>query len=406
MRDLLFLCHRLPYPPDKGDKIRAWHMLRHLAQRHRVHLGTFVDDPADWDHVAFLRGICASVGAFGFGKARQKARAIARLRPGRALTLDYFHQPRLQEWVDKTIAANAIERTFVFSSGMAPYALRHAGLSGVLDMVDVDSAKWTEYAARARFPLSAVWAREGRTLLSYERIAAHGFDHTLFVSEEERAKFAALAPDIAARTQVIANGVDIAHFSAAHDFASPFGAAQAIVFTGTMDYWPNIDAASWFAREVLPRLGGRAEFFIVGANAGAEARRLADLPGVHVTGRVPDTRPYLAHAAVAVAPLRIALGVQNKVLEAMAMGRPVVVSPQALEGVQAVPDRDLLVAQDAEGWARAIGAILDGRHADLGAHARRAMERGYDWDTNLAALDALLGDPAPVPAREAAEIAQ
>jgi len=405
MRNLLFLCHRFPYPPNKGEKIRAWHILHHLGRTHRLHVGCFIDDKVDWDHLPYVRSLCADVACFDFIPIRQRLRALAGLRPGRALTLDYFHDPRLQRWVDETLRKRAIDDIFVFSSSMAPYVMKaplmEAGArTRILDMVDVDSEKWTAYADHFSWPMKAVWAREGRTLLAFERAAAARFDRTLFVSGDECRRFAALAPECAARTGWVENGVDLVRFSPESGFSNPFtGDAPRIVFTGTMDYWPNADAVSWFAREVMPILRRRAvppEFHVVGANPGKELLKLAAAPGVFVTGRVADTRPYIAHASAVVAPLRIARGIQNKVLEAMAMAKPVVASRQAFEGVRARPGQDLLVAEGAEGTALAVSEVLDGRHPGLGQAARRAVELAYDWSATLSVLDGFFRDmPQP-----------
>ena len=401
MRDLLFLCHRIPYPPNKGDKIRAWHMLRHLARDHRVHLGCLADDPADLEHLPMLRELCASVACPRIEPRRQRLRALTRLRPGRPLTLDYFHHSGLQQWVRQTLGRSPLACLFVFSSAMAQYVLRHDAIGqdrarspAILDMVDVDSEKWTNYADRSGLPMRLVWAREGRTLLAYERRVAARFDHTLFVSEDECRRFVELAPESRDRAGWVENGVDLAYFSTGCAGADPYrGARRAIVFTGTMDYRPNVDAAQFFAHSVMPLLRARhpdAEFHIVGANPTAAVQALAALPGIYVAGRVPDMRPYMAHAAMAVAPLRIARGVQNKVLEAMAMARPVLVSPQALEGLRAQPGRDLLVADEPAAMAERAGEILDGGHAGLGIAARAAVERSYPWEVTLRGLDRLL----------------
>jgi len=401
VRNLLFLSHRVPYPPDKGEKIRAFHILRHLARSHHIHLGALIDDPEDWRHLGELRALCADLACFPLARGRQKFRALLGLRPGRPLTLDYFHSAALARWVAEKFAAREIDDVFVYSSAMAPYAMRGtlAGGRRVLDLVDLDSEKWTAYAATARWPRRAVWAREGRTLLAFERQAAAFFDRSFLVSEAECQRFAELAPETARRVRPLNNGVDLTHFDPAHGFENPFPpAAPAIVFTGTMDYWPNVDAVTWFARRVLPALRERAqppEFYIVGARPAAELRRLARQAGVHVTGRVADTRPYIAHAALVVAPLRIARGIQNKVLEAMAMARPVLASPQAFEGINAMPERDLLLADGPEEMIARAAAVLEGRHPGLGAAARAAVERGYDWAAALAPLDAVF-----TPARE------
>ena len=405
MRDLLFLCHRIPYPPDKGDKIRAWHLLRALADRWRVHLGCFVDDPADWAHVAHLRTVCADVGAFALDPHGARLRALVGLRPGRPLTLGYYADRRLRAWVDARLDGGRIGHAVAFSSAMAAYLPDRPGLRRVLDMVDVDSEKWAAYAAAARGPMRAVWAREARTLLAHERDAARRFDHTLMVAAHEAARFVALAPEAAERVSVVENGVDFDFFSPRHPMADPYGGeGPVVVFTGTMDYRPNVDAVGWFAHEALPLL--RADFpslrfAIVGAGPGQDVRALAALPGVLVTGRVPDIRPYVTHADLVVAPLRIARGIQNKVLEAMAMARPVLATPEAFEGLRAVPGRDLLVAAGAAETARRAAEVLRGEHPGLGAAARRLIETGYDWAVTLAALDRLpaLAPPPETPGR-------
>jgi len=404
-RRLLFLAHRIPYPPEKGEKIRAWHMLDHLARRWEVELGCLVDDAADLDHLPFLRRRCAAVEHRLVSRRAQALRALAGFRPGRPLSLGWFHEPGLRAWAERGLSEGRYDAVFVYSSAMAPYAMGPAaarpGLRRVLDMVDVDSEKWLAYAAGARRPMRQIWAREARTLLAFERRAAMAFDRTLFVSREEAARFMELAPEAEARTGWVDNGVDLGRFDPTHAGASPYnGATPAIVFTGTMSYRPNVDAVCWFAREVLPRLRTRAaapEFYIVGADPSPAVRALARLPGVHVTGSVPDVRPFIAHAAVAVAPLRIARGIQNKVLEAMAMERPVVASPQAFEGLRARPGRDLLVADGAEETAWRIAEVLDGAHPGLGKAARIAVAEGHDWAATLRPLDWLL-EPATAPA--------
>jgi len=399
VRDLLFVSHRIPYPLNKGEKIRAYNLLRHLARDWRIHLGCLIEDPADAAHLPLLREICAEAEGFAIDTRWQKLSALARFRPGRPLMLDYYRHPGLRDWVASRMGAADVH--YIYSAAMAPYVL-DAGPRGqaarVLDMQDIDSEKWATYAKTARFPMRAVWAREARTLLAYERHAAMACDVTFFVSEPETIRFAELAPEAAERITWVENGVDLDGFSPARAFESPYAVPGAdpgprLIFTGNMDYWPNADAVIWFATEILPLLRRRVVppgFFIVGANPGPEVRRLAELPGVTVTGRVPDVRPWLAHADVSVGPLRIARGIQNKVLEAMAMGRPVVASPGAYEGVRAVAGRDLLVADGAVAIAEAIGAVLDGAHPGLGAAGRAAVEAGYAWSATLARLDAAL----------------
>jgi len=400
-RRLLFLAHRIPYPPEKGEKIRSWHMLRHLAERWEVDLGCLADDPADLAHLPVLRAVCRAVECRPTGaRSRLAARALLRARPGLPLTLGWFHDPGLDRWVQDGLLAGRYDAALVYSSAMAPYlmgpAARRPGLRRVLDFVDVDSEKWLAYTDGARAPMRQVWAREARTLLAFERRAALSFDRSVFVSAEEARRFAELAPDCADRLDHVDNGVELDRFDPSRSYPDPFAGAPALVFTGTMDYRPNVEAVTWFAGAVMPLLRARdpaPEFWIVGASPAPAVRALAGIPGVRVTGAVPDVRPYIARAAVSVAPLRIARGIQNKVLEAMAMARPVVASSQAFEGVRAVPGRDLLVADGAAATAARIGAVLDGAHPGLGAAARAAVAAGHDWSATLRRLDPLLEAP-------------
>lgn len=401
MRELLFLAHRIPYPPDKGDKIRAWNIFLHLAKTHRIHLGCFVDDPADRQHIGRLTEYCADLACFELEPRTQRLRALLRARPGQPLSLGYFQDRRLQRWVDGKLAGGMIDSVYVFSSAMAGYVMHATGVRRILDMVDVDSEKWTAYAATARFPARAVWAREGRTLLAYERLAASRFDYSLFVSEEEWRRFVTLAPEARDCTGWVSNGVDSAYFSPRHHFVAPFGGAGAeLVFTGRMDYRPNIEAVQWFAREVMPALRQRfaaVRFWIVGSAPTNDVQALAELPGVQVTGRVPDTRPYLAAADIVVAPLRIARGIQNKLLEAMAMARPVVATPEAFQGVRAEPGRDILLASGVDETVQRIADVLEGQHATMGAAARRAVQASHQWSATLRPLDRLFGVTQPEP---------
>lgn len=409
---LLFLAHRIPYPPEKGEKIRAWHMLDHLADRWDVDAGFLVDELADVQHLPAVEQRCASLcWRPAMRRMSVAARALLRARPGMPLTLGWFHDPGLAAWVRAGIGARRWDAAFVYSSAMAPYVMGSVAAGAipvrVLDLVDVDSEKWRAYATGARGPMRHVWAREARTLLQFERRAAREFDRTILVSAEEARRFAELAPESAARIDHVDNGVDLSRFDPDKPWKCPYpaGAPPAIVFTGSMSYRPNVEAVIWFAERVMPQLASRgvqAAFHIVGANPAPAVQALADLPNVQVTGAVAEVQPYLAHAAVAVAPLLIARGIQNKVLEAMAMGRPVVASPQAFEGVRAVAGRDLIVAATPEETADRVTEVLAGAHPDLGPAGRQAVMRGHDWTATLAALDVILPLPEVAGRRAAA----
>ncbi len=334
--------------------------------------------------------------------ARAKIKSLASLARGEPLTLGYYRSPRMNSWVSDMAARHPIGGVFVFSSSMAQYAIdgRFGAASVVIDFVDVDSDKWAQYAAKKGVPEKWIYAREARTLATYERRAAAAANASVFVSEAEATLFRSMAPDSAAKTFGINNGVDFDFFDPETVYPDPFeGARDAVVFTGAMDYWANAEAVGWFAEDVLPRVRARcatARFWIVGANPSPEVQKLARLPGVSVTGRVPDVRPFIAHAAAVVAPLRVARGIQNKVLEAMAMAKAVVATPQALDGIDAEPGRDLVVASEADSFADSVADLVAGDAGagdGMGRHARDRVKAAYGWQSNLSALNAILERP-------------
>jgi sugar transferase (PEP-CTERM/EpsH1 system associated) len=390
VEDLLLLIHRIPYPPNKGDKIRSYHLLKHLAQSYRVHLATFVDDPDDWQHVPRVEALCASSHFAKLNPLWARVRSLGALFGNRSLSLDYYRDASTKVWVDAAVKQHNIARVLVFSSAMAQYADAYPGMRRVVDFCDVDSDKWRQYAEQKSWPMSMLYRHEAKQLLAYERKIARDYDASLFVSQPEADLFRQLAPESVDRIGHFNNGVDTDYFSPLPASASPYQAGeQAVVFTGAMDYWPNVDAVQWFATDVFPQLRARfpsLHFYIVGARPSAQVTALANLPGVTVTGTVPDVRPYILHADVAVAPLRIARGIQNKVLEAMAMASRVVVSPQALEGIDATPGAELLLADGAAEFVAAVTQLLQTRNTTIGPAARRRVETQYSWPSNLACI--------------------
>jgi sugar transferase (PEP-CTERM/EpsH1 system associated) len=266
-------------------------------------------------------------------------------------------------------------------------------------LTDVDSDKWRQYAATRKGLASWVYRREADTLLRLERALIARFDASILVTPYEVATMQALAPEYADRVHCISNGVDADYFSPLHDYPDPFGpdafgtAENSIVMTGSMDYWPNIDGASWFAHEILPRIREqvpRAQLFLVGHRPAREVKQLARLAGVTVVGAVADTRPYIAHACVVVAPLRVARGVQNKVLEGMALSRPVVTTSRVMRGILASAGRELLVADEEAAFADTVVEVLRGAHPFIGERARARVVAGYSWARQLARLEPLI----------------
>lgn len=397
MTELLFLAHRIPYPPDKGDKIRSFHLLRHLASRYTVHLGAFIDDPRDWAHVESVKTMCGETCFAALHATSARLASLAALATGESLTLRYFRDARLAHWVRDLLASRRIERALIFSSAMAQY-LEGASINGlrrVLDFVDLDSDKWRQYGERSRGPAQWLYRREARKLFESERRYAGIFDASLFVSEVEARLFTARAPEAAGRVSVVMNGVDTEYFSPKRAYPNPYPADEAaLVFTGAMDYRANVDAVAWFALEVLPQVRSEASkacFYIVGSRPVRQVRDLARLPGVRVTGTVPDTRPYLAHARVAVAPLRMARGVQNKVLEAMAMARPVVASSQAIAAISPCAE---LLQWSADAPAAVTHALVqllrEPAPAAHGEALRAHVLRHYSWRDKLTRVEAIL----------------
>ncbi|HET8728054.1 MAG TPA: TIGR03087 family PEP-CTERM/XrtA system glycosyltransferase [Alphaproteobacteria bacterium] len=407
--EILFLAHRIPYPPNKGDKIRSWHMLEHLCRDHDVTLGCFVDDPDDWRHEPMLQQACREVRLEPLPRSAAQLRNLPALWTRQPLSVAHYRRESMRGWVNEVLGRRKIAATLAFSGAMAQYVMDDCARAGrlLVDFVDVDSDKWRQYAQGRRGPMRWLYAREGRTLAQYERRVALTADASLFVSEREVELFRSVAPEAADSTHALRNGVDAAFFAPDSGHASPFRPGELpLVFTGAMDYWANIDAATWFAREVLPQVAQRyptACFWIVGSNPTEKVMRLRS-DRVVVTGRVPDTRPYLAHAAVVVAPLRIARGVQNKVLEGMAMARPVVASGNAVQGIEMRSEDHALVAEDGATFAEAVVRLLDDpAFAEaLGRRARDWILGEYQWARNLRLLDRLIEDGAPMLRRAAA----
>lgn len=394
MAKILFLAHRVPFPPNKGDKIRAFHILEHLRSHHQVWLGASADDPQDMGHLADAKHRHAGV-HFGLvgGVTRTFNMALACLT-GAPFSVARFRQRKLARWIYGILREVKPDLVYVYSSALAQYVIGRLppGTGLIVDFVDADAEKWRAYAAQTPPPMRWIYAREFQSIVRYETGLLGAADAGVLVSETERMLQAGFCYEGASRLHVISNGVDADYFAPVQSVGQSAGAG--IVFTGTMDYLPNIQAVCWFAREALPlvrRACPNAIFRIVGAKPTAEVRALAVLPGVEVMGAVPDVRPYLHDAAVVVAPLRIARGIQNKVLEAMAVARPVVASPEALDGIHAEIGRDVLVAEGREAFADAVISVLKGHvPSDLGARARAYVLARHQWRDNLVSLDALI----------------
>ncbi len=399
MSEVLFLAHRIPYPPNKGDKIRSWRLFKSLAERHRVHLGAFVDMKEDLEHVDTLRQRCASSHFTFLSPRSSRLKGALRALGGSSITEGAYRDAAMTSWVRKTLQSGEVSSVFMFSSGVAQYA----ELPGVkyprrvIDLCDVDSDKWRQYAQRTSGAARIVYSMEERRLARAELRWIRTFDATIVISEAERR----LLPGSGAsdrKVAAIANGVDCDYFDPAAGFPSVFPQdARPIVFTGAMDYFANIDGVEWFADEVFPRIRQEcpaAVFAIVGSNPAPRVRALASRPGIIVTGAVPDVRPYLAQAACAVVCLRIARGVQNKLLEAMAMARPVVSTAIATAGVAEQGALPGVRIEDRPGeFADRVLEELRAQGDGNNELARRFVLDKFSWERNLAKFVEIVEGP-------------
>lgn len=398
---ILFLAHRLPFPPDRGDKIRSHHILRHLARHAEVHVGCLAEG-RDLDHVGQLDAIAAShcVARRNLPLPMAGLLALARQEP---ISLTAFRSRKLANYVRDTIARHDIRAIYVFSGQMGQYVPADFAGRVIADLGDVDSAKFEAYTGKESWPFSWIYAREGRLMrIEEQRIAARA-DHTLFVSDAECALFRSrLEPGVSANLCSIANGIDAGAFDpravATHPALSPASGPH-IVFTGQMDYPPNVAAAQRLVQRVMLLVRQhhpQALCHIVGRNPTVAVRNLEGQNGARIWGEVPDVRPFLAGGDLVVVPLEIARGVQNKVLEAMAMARPIVLTPGAATGISAKDQEHFAVGETDAELAVLVAALLSDqpRAAAMGDLARQFVIEHYGWDAMLAPLERLI-HPGP-----------
>ncbi len=394
--EILFLAHRLPFPPDRGDKIRSHHVLQALAALAPVHVGCLADSAAELAHEHELARIAASYCLPRRAKPLPLA-GVEALGRGVPVSLSAFRSERLANWVAKTIRERDIAAIYVYSGQMGQYLPRGWRGRLLVDLVDVDSAKFEAYANDRSGPRAWLDAREGRLLRKIEAELVERADTTLLVSEAE-ADLLRSRVEGAHDIRVLKNGIDCSHYDPA--MVAPHAAlakpAPQIVFTGQMDYAPNIAAVTRFAEAILPAVREAhpgACFHIVGRAPAEAVRKLGNRPGVTVWGAVPDVRPFLAGADIVVAPLTIARGVQNKVLEAMAMARCVLASSEAATGIDAQHGAHFVVAEDDHAFIAHAQRLLDerGEREAIGNAARKLVAAQMGWSATLATLPALVG---------------
>lgn len=400
-KDLLFIVHRIPFPPDKGDKIRTYHMLRYLAERYRVTVVCMVDDPDDLQHIETLRKMVYHVHYRVRTTKVMKLWAIGSLLTGKPFTLQCFYSKHLQQEIDTYLDQYDPAAIISFCSSSAEYIFRSRHdlkwlQKKVLlnDLIDVDSEKWGDYAEKHRGLMRWLYRREEKLLLPCEQRIIDSFDRTFLVSEEEKTILASqFSVD---KVEAISNGVDLDYFSPLNVSKEQYPMAPCkLVFTGAMDYWPNVEGAVWFAEKVFPAVKKEfadAVFCVAGRNPTAAVLELTKISGVEVTGTVADMRDHLSTATICVVPLLIARGIQNKVLEGMAMQKPIIATTGAATGIKAIVGEEIVVADDEIMMAQEIISLLKDkeRQGSLGVKARAYVEREHSWDSHLCRLTELI----------------
>ncbi len=399
---IYFLAQRVPFPPDRGDKITTYNELRYLAADHQVEVFCLADGEDDLQNTAALRALSDQIHTVPLARARGRLRALLAMATREPLTVAFFREAALRDKIIERFAKSPPDLILVYSSSMAQYVEQFTNTPRLMQFAELDSRKWADYARLAPRPKRWIYGVESRRLLSYERKIARSFSHSLVCTEEELREFERLVPG--APVTCIPNGVDSEYFAPSEGLKK----GNHVVFTGVMDYFPNVDGISWFCKEVLPQIRSRVpdlRLTICGSRPVDQVTALQRIPGVTVTGRVPDVRPYLNRADVAVVPLRIGRGVQNKVLEAMSMALPCVTTRTACRGIEAEEGRDLLVADDPSEFAGHVIRLLadDATRERLGANARATIKKRYGWAAPLAKLSRVIeleaggGHERPVP---------
>ena len=388
--NILYLCHRFPYPPRRGGKIRPFNMIRHFHEAgHRVTVCSLARSKAEADEAAGIAPYCTDFEIAQVDEPLQYARMVARLPIVTPSSMGYFYSADLARRVRAQLMRRPWDLIFVHCSSVAQYVEHVRGVPKILDFGDMDSHKWIEYAAYKPPPLSWGYRFEGAKMMMAEKRLATRFDLCTATTRAEWQTLEGYATGAA--TDWFPNGVDSDFFSPGSDAHDP----DTLSFIGRMDYYPNQECMSRFCDQVWPLLRARrpaAKLVIVGADPSPAMRALGERPGVTVTGSVADVRPHVRASAAMVAPLAIARGTQNKILEAMALGVPVVTSPAAAGGVDAVAGEHLLVADSPDEQVAAILRVLESpaERKRLALAGRARMLSHHAWPQSMRRLDGIV----------------
>ena len=257
MKKLLYLVHRLPYPPNKGDKISSYNMLNYFSSNWRIHLGTFIDDPDDWEYTEVVNGICEDTCILPLPSHKKITGSILGLLRRQSLSLNYYDNKELQRWVVENVERECPDAVLIYSGVMGRFVrdILPPHVPVIFDAEDVDSEKWRSYADSRPWPLSWLYRREADKLLEFERQMSRETTISLFISEQEANLYKQLAPESVDKIRFRTQGVDSSYFDPNLDYENPYSEGEKVlVFAGAMDYWPNIEAVQWFCDHVLAKL--------------------------------------------------------------------------------------------------------------------------------------------------------
>jgi sugar transferase (PEP-CTERM/EpsH1 system associated) len=385
---LLFICHRYPFPPKRGGKIRPFNIIRHLSESgHEVHVGSLVRSDIEQQEGDGLEQHCASAFHARVTKPVQAARMVMRLPSRVPSSMGYFYSPELRDHVHRLLNKHSFDAAFVHCSSVAQYVAK-IPIRKHLDFGDMDSQKWLEYSQHKPFPMSLGYRIEGSKLMTEERRLSKVFDQCSATTRGELETLRSLNPSV--KGDWFPNGVDGDFFKPVTDYDP-----DQISFVGRLDYFPNQQGVIDFANGAFPKIRARrrgARFIIVGAEPPPFIKALERIEGVTVTGTVPDVRPYVTKSALTVAPLFIARGTQNKILEAMSMGVPVVSSTPASKGVDAIAGEHLEVADSAPDVAEKCLQLMDSpeRRRALSEAGLQRVRTHHSWKASMAKFDQIL----------------
>lgn len=387
--NILFLTQRVPFPPHRGDKLRAYHILKSIAKKHKIWLFSMADVKSDLQYKKELSSFCHHVEIELFSPFFKKITSFSSFFSGTALTFHYFYSRKLKEKINKLLSKEKFDVIYVYSSSMVQYIPDDFKGRIIMDFIDADSDKWEQYARFSRLPWNKIYKRESTLIREVEKDMLKHSDVSLVVSEKDKEILQSIVPS--ARVEVTRNGVDIDSFSPRKTSPEKFS----VVFTGIMDYFPNVDGVEFFIKHIWLHLKNdipQAKFYIVGGNPLPKIKRLESKEDIYVTGYVPDIREYLQKASVCVVPLRIARGIQNKILEALAMGVPVITTGIAAEGLNLTEEHGLLVADDITAFLEKTEEVLnnDELRQDLSSKAINGIRNHYTWDAPLRKVNEII----------------